>query len=169
MFSHGQLGLALYAHIEMLREGDTLVVWTLDRPGRSVKQRVDPVGNLHKPGFQFRSLTDSIDTGTPSGRFFFHAMASRAGMERELTVERARAGLDIRWSILPVAPDTAQSKFLGGNDMQRFRGGFRGAPCRIEVINHLLCSESECAEGRVRIADDGDLISARHRIAQGAV
>ena len=53
--------------LEMLREGDTLVVWKLDRLGRSVKQLVDLVGVLHKQGVQFRSLTDSIDTGTPSG------------------------------------------------------------------------------------------------------
>ena len=61
--------------LEMLREGDTLVVWKLDRLGRSVKQLVD--------------------TGTPSGRFFFHVMASLAEMERELTVERTRAGLEV--------------------------------------------------------------------------
>ena len=57
--------------LEMLREGDTLVVWKLDRLGRSVKQLVDLVGSLHKQSVQFKSLTDSIDTGTPSGRFFF--------------------------------------------------------------------------------------------------
>lgn len=81
--------------LEMLREGDTLVVWKLDRLGRSVKQLVDLVGGLHKQGVQFKSLTDAIDTGTSSGRFFFHVMASLAEMERELTVERTRAGLEI--------------------------------------------------------------------------
>ncbi len=74
---------------EMLREGDTLVVWKLDRLGRSVKQLVDLVGEFHKQGIQFKSLTDAIDTGTPSGRFFL------AEMERELIVERTRAGLDV--------------------------------------------------------------------------
>lgn len=81
--------------LEMLREGDTLVVWKLDRLGRSVKNLVDLVGELHKQDIQFKSLTDAIDTGTPSGRFFFHVMASLAEMERELTVERTRAGLEI--------------------------------------------------------------------------
>jgi len=81
--------------LEILREGDTLVVWKLDRLGRSVKNLVDLVGDLHKLGVQFKSLTDSIDTGTSSGRFFFHVMASLAEMERELTVERTRAGLEI--------------------------------------------------------------------------
>ena len=81
--------------LDMMREGDTLVVWKLDRLGRSVKQLVDLVGALHKLGVQFKSLTDAIDTGTPSGRFFFHVMASLAEMERELIVERTRAGLDV--------------------------------------------------------------------------
>ena len=81
--------------LEMLREGDTLVVWKLDRLGRSVQNLVRLVGDLHKRGIQFKSLTDAIDTGTPSGRFFFHVMASLAEMERELTVERTRAGLAV--------------------------------------------------------------------------
>ncbi|ACQ67735.1 DNA invertase [Candidatus Williamhamiltonella defendens] len=81
--------------LEILREGDTLVVWKLDRLGRSVKNLVDLVGELHKQNIQFKSLTDAIDTGTASGRFFFHVMASLAEMERELTVERTRAGLEV--------------------------------------------------------------------------
>jgi DNA invertase Pin-like site-specific DNA recombinase len=81
--------------LDILLEGDTLVVWKLDRIGRSVKNPVDLTTNLHRQGVQFRSLTDAIDTGTPSGRFFFHVMASLAEMERELTVERTRAGLEM--------------------------------------------------------------------------
>lgn len=81
--------------LEMLREGDTHVVWKLARLGLSVKQLVDLVGELHKQGNHFKSLTDAIDTGTPSGRLFFHVMASLVEMERVLIVERTRAGLDI--------------------------------------------------------------------------
>ena len=81
--------------LEMLRDGDTLVVWKLDRLGRSVNNLVDLVGDLQNQGIQFKSLTDAIDTSTPSGRFFFHVMASLAEMERELTVERTRAGLEV--------------------------------------------------------------------------
>ena len=81
--------------MEMLREGDTLVIWKLDRLGRSVKHLVDFVGALAAKGINFKSLTDAIDTGTPAGRFFFHVMASLAQMERELTIERTRAGLAI--------------------------------------------------------------------------
>ena len=77
-----------------LREGDTLAVWKLDRLGRSVKGLVDLVLDLDRQKVHFRSLTDSIDTRTPAGRFFFHVMASLAQMERELIVERTRAGLN---------------------------------------------------------------------------
>ncbi len=80
--------------MEMLRDGDTFVVWKLDRLGRSVKQLIGWVSDLQAQGVQFRSLTDVIDTGTTSGRFFFNIMASLAEMERELTVERTRAGLE---------------------------------------------------------------------------
>ena len=80
---------------DVLREGDTLVVWKLDRLGRSVKHLVNLVVELEQQGVQFKSLTDAIDTGTASGRFFFHVMASLAQMERELTIERTRAGLAV--------------------------------------------------------------------------
>ena len=52
------------------------------------------VGELEQRGIHFTSLTDNIDTSTPSGRFFFHVMASLAQMERELMIERTKAGLD---------------------------------------------------------------------------
>ena len=77
-----------------LREGDVLVIWKLDRLGRTVKGLVDFVSELADRGVQFRSLTDGIDTATPTGRFFFHVMASLAQMERELLVERTNAGLE---------------------------------------------------------------------------
>ncbi|WGL99803.1 recombinase family protein (plasmid) [Arsenophonus sp. aPb] len=80
--------------LEMLRDGDTLVVWKLDRLGRSVKQLVELIDKLQQRGVQFKSLTDSIDTGTSSGRFFFHVMASLAEMERDLIAERTKAGLE---------------------------------------------------------------------------
>jgi len=77
-----------------LRPGDVLVIWKLDRLGRTVKGLVDFVADLQDRGVQFHSLTDGIDTTTPAGRFFFHVMASMAQMERELLAERTRAGLD---------------------------------------------------------------------------
>ena len=76
-----------------LREGDTFVVWKLDRLGRGVKGLVDLVTELEGRKVHFQSITDQINTSTPAGRFFFHIMASLAQMERELIVERTRAGL----------------------------------------------------------------------------
>ncbi|ECI0037271.1 serine-type DNA invertase Fin, partial [Salmonella enterica subsp. enterica serovar Mbandaka] len=68
-------------------------VWKLDRLGRSMRHLVVLVEELRERGINFRSLTDSIDTSTPMGRFFFHIMGALAEMERELIVERTRAGL----------------------------------------------------------------------------
>ena len=76
-----------------LRAGDVLVVWKLDRLGRSVRDLITLVSELQARGVNFRSLTDCIDTSTPAGRFFFHVMSALAEMERELIVERTRAGL----------------------------------------------------------------------------
>ena len=79
--------------LEVLRKGDTLVVWKLDRLGRTVKGLIDLVNQLHQKDIHFKSITDNVDTSTPSGRFFFHVMASLAQMERELVAERTKAGL----------------------------------------------------------------------------
>ena len=80
--------------LEVLRENDSLVVWKLDRLGRSLKDLVALVCDLEQRGVHFKCLTDHIDTSTTSSRFFFHIMASLAQMERDLTAERTQAGLD---------------------------------------------------------------------------
>lgn len=84
---------ALIAAKSHLRRGDTLVVWKLDRLGRSVRHLVELVAELEQAGVHFASLTDGIDTATPAGRFFFHVMAALAEMERDLIRERTKAGL----------------------------------------------------------------------------
>lgn len=80
--------------LENLREGDTLVVWKLDRLGRSLKSLIKLISELEEKDVNFKSITDSIDTSTAAGRFFFHLMASLSQMERELIIERTRAGLE---------------------------------------------------------------------------
>jgi DNA invertase Pin-like site-specific DNA recombinase len=79
--------------MKALKAGDSLVVWKLDRLGRSVRHLIGLIEDLKGKGVHFRSLTDSIDTGTAMGRFFFHVMSALAEMERELIVERTMAGL----------------------------------------------------------------------------
>jgi len=76
-----------------LRKNDALVIGKLDRLGRTVRGLVDLVGELERRSVRFQSLTDGINTKTPAGRLCFHVMASLAQMERELLVERTRAGL----------------------------------------------------------------------------
>lgn len=75
------------------REGDTLVVWKLDRLGRSMKGLINLAAELDARKIDLRSLTDGIDTSSAAGRFFFHMLAAMAEMERELILERTRAGL----------------------------------------------------------------------------
>ncbi|ECD9853636.1 flagellar phase variation DNA invertase Hin [Salmonella enterica] len=77
--------------LKYVNKGDTLVVWKLDRLGRSVKNLVALISELHERGAHFHSLTDSIDTSSAMGRFFFHVMSALAEMERELIVGLAAA------------------------------------------------------------------------------
>ena len=80
--------------LSFLRSSDTLVIWKLDRLGRNLKGLIEMVEYLEKQGINFQSITDGIDTSTPAGRFFFHVMGSLSQMERELLIERTKAGLD---------------------------------------------------------------------------
>lgn len=75
------------------RRGDTFVVWKLDRMGRSILDLITKLAELEKRGIAFRSLTEGIDTSTPGGRLIMHVMASLAQFERDLIVERTRAGI----------------------------------------------------------------------------
>lgn len=77
-----------------LREGDTFLVWRLDRVGRSISHLIEFVGDLKKRKISFVSLNDGVDTTSSAGRFFFHVLAALSEMERELIVERTRAGLE---------------------------------------------------------------------------
>ncbi|HLW01621.1 MAG TPA: recombinase family protein [Ktedonobacterales bacterium] len=76
-----------------LRAGDTLVVWRLDRLGRSLKHLIETIQDLEQRGIGFRSLTENIDTTTPGGKLIFHIFGSLAEFERALIVERTQAGL----------------------------------------------------------------------------
>lgn len=79
--------------LEFLREGDTLIVWRLDRLGRSLKDLLEIVTGLEKRKIHFVSLTENIDTTTATGKLIFHIFASFAEFERNLIRERTNAGL----------------------------------------------------------------------------
>jgi len=77
-----------------LRNGDTLVVWRLDRLGRSLKHLIDTLKGFHEKGIEFKSLTENIDTSTPTGMLMFHLIGALAEFERNLIRERTNAGLE---------------------------------------------------------------------------
>jgi DNA invertase Pin-like site-specific DNA recombinase len=82
------------AAIKACRSGDTLVVWKLDRLGRSLMEVLAVFQRLNEKGAGIKVLTEQIDTSTAMGRFVMHILASLAEMERGLIVERTKAGLD---------------------------------------------------------------------------
>jgi DNA invertase Pin-like site-specific DNA recombinase len=79
--------------LAFLRAGDCLVVWKLDRLGRSLAHLLSTVTGLKARGVAFRSLTEQMDTTTPQGELLFHVFGALAQFERSLTQERVRAGL----------------------------------------------------------------------------
>lgn len=76
-----------------LRAGDTLVVWKLDRLGRTVKQLLSLAEEFEKKGIFFISIKENFDTSTPVGKFTFHMFCAMAQMERDVIAERTKAGL----------------------------------------------------------------------------
>jgi DNA invertase Pin-like site-specific DNA recombinase len=80
--------------LEYVREGDALVVWKLDRFGRSLQELIELVGDLKERGVEFVSLRESIDTTTPGGKLVFHVFGAVAKFERDLVLERTVAGLE---------------------------------------------------------------------------
>jgi len=80
--------------LDCVREGDTLVVYKLDRLARSLKQLVKPINTLADKRISFRSLNENIDTSSSSGKLVFHIFASIAEFERDIIRDRTRAGLE---------------------------------------------------------------------------
>src|SRR5574339_1104017 len=79
--------------VDFLRPGDTLVVWRLDRLGRSLRHLIDTLGALDQRGIGFRSLQEQMDTTTSGGKLVFHVFGALAEFERDLIRERTQAGL----------------------------------------------------------------------------
>lgn len=154
----------LAACLKALREGDTLVVWKLDRLGRSLKHLVNTVADLHDRGVGFRVLTGTaIDTTTPGGKLMFAVFAGLAEFERELISERTKAGL-------------AAARARG------HRGGRKAAftPAQLRMLSTAMASRdtnvTELAKqfGVTRVtiykhvAPDGTFTDAGRRIMGGA-
>jgi len=83
----------LEAAIDSLRKGDTLVVWKLDRLGRSLRHLIEVVNLINDRGCYFRSLQENIDTGSSGGKLIFHVFGALAEFERDIIRERTKAGM----------------------------------------------------------------------------
>lgn len=83
----------LDAAFAALQPGDVLVVWKLDRLGRSLRHLIDTLRDLSDRGIGFYSIQDAIDTTTAGGRLYFHIMGALAEFERDLISERTKAGM----------------------------------------------------------------------------
>jgi len=80
--------------LDIARPGDIIVVWKLDRLGRSLKELIETVSGLSERGIELRSLKENIDTTTPTGKLMFHIIAALAEFERDIISERTQAGLE---------------------------------------------------------------------------
>lgn len=98
IFTDKASGSDLHRHglndaMEFLRSGDTLVVWKLDRFGRSLGHTIELADLLKEKQIAFVSITEAIDTSTATGKFFFHVIAAMAQFEKDRLIERTTAGL----------------------------------------------------------------------------
>src|SRR5271166_806448 len=84
---------ALARCLKTLQPGDTLIVWKLDRLGRSLRDLITMLDDFKKQGIKFKSLTEAIDTETPTGRAMWQMIGVLAELERSLITERTRAGV----------------------------------------------------------------------------
>jgi DNA invertase Pin-like site-specific DNA recombinase len=108
-----------------LREGDILVVWRLDRLGRSLRDLIDTITTLHERGIGFKSLTEQIDTTTSGGKLVFHIFGALAEFEREIIRERTRAGLE-----------AARSRGRNGGPKHKL------TPKQVEIVRQLYADKS---------------------------
>ena len=106
-----------------LRPGDTVVVWKLDRLGRSVKGVLQEIEDLEAAGVEIEVITEHLDTKTPAGRMMLSVMLSFAQMERELVSERTKAGMDAR---------RAKGHVFGR------RNSITGYPERLQVLREFV-------------------------------
>lgn len=101
---------ALKEAIAYARAGDVLVVWRLDRLGRSLQHLLTTISELAERGIGFKSLTEQIDTTTPGGKLVFHLFGSLAEFERDLIRERTNAGLAAARSRGPVGRSAEEAR-----------------------------------------------------------
>jgi DNA invertase Pin-like site-specific DNA recombinase len=130
--------------LAFLKPGDCLVVWKLDRLGRSLSHLLSTVNELKARGIAFRSLTEQMDTTTPQGEFLLHVFGALAQFERSLIQERVRAGLAAarrrgRWGGRPIAIDAEKMAAI----VTALEGGAtKAAVCRTFAIKRSTLIDS---------------------------
>jgi len=117
--------------IAKLRKGDVIVVWRLDRFGRSMSDLVEKIEQLNAQGVEFISLQEKIDTTSATGKLIFHIFAAMAEFERNLISERTRAGLDAA----------------------RLRGNFGGRPPKMTADQITAAKKLITGENALKRAD----------------
>ena len=130
--------------LEFMKSGDCLVVWKLDRLGRSLPHLLTTVTDLKSRGIAFRSLTEQMDTTTPQGEFLFHIFGALAQFERSLIQERVQAGLAAarhrgRRGGRPTAIDAEK---LGAVTVALDAGATKAAVCRTFGIKRSTLIDS---------------------------
>lgn len=128
-----------------LGDGDLLLVWKLDRVGRSIADLIHLLGVFGERGIEFRSLTDGIDTTTAGGRLVFHIMGALAEFERDLIQERTRAGLRAarkRGKRLGRPPVLSQAQIAHAKFMIETKGETVSAMAEILGINRSTLQRS---------------------------
>ena len=130
--------------LAFLRKGDCLVVWKLDRLGRSLPHLLSTVTDLKARGVAFRSLTEQMDTTTPHGEFLFHVFGALAQFERSLIQERVQAGLAAaaRRGRRGGRPVTIDAEKLGAVTTALDSGATKAAVCRTFGIKRSTLIDS---------------------------
>lgn len=157
-YDHGVSGTrqerpGLNEALRALREGDTLVVYRLDRLGRSVLQLADLILRLENEAVQFSSLSEGINTATSSGRLVFHMFASIAEFERELIRERTRSGLQAarkRGALIGRPRSLSNDKMIEAHRLVHQEG-----QTYQQIANLFQVSESTLFRGFRRLSLDG--------------
>jgi DNA invertase Pin-like site-specific DNA recombinase len=117
--------------LDFVQPGDVLIVWKLDRLGRSLSHLLSIVNTLRERRVAFRSLTEGMDTTTPAGEFLFHVFGALAQYERALTHERVMAGL---------AAAQRRGRRGGGRQRSPARSWTPSSPRSMAVCRRRLCA-----------------------------
>ena len=124
-----------------LREGDTLLVWKIDRLGRDLPQLIRHVEMIRDAGAQLKSITEPIDTSTPMGKAFFYIIGVIAQLERDLISERTRAGVkraQERGQRFGAAPKLDDTQWMEIERLLRAGGEVEPAAARFKVSASLV-------------------------------